>query len=76
MKLIATVNWHGPKGEFVLAGHDLPADLDEEHRTSLLETGGAAEVDDDYEPQDITTEDVADLSTVLDTDGDTNGRTG
>lgn len=55
-KLIATVNWHGPNGEFVEAGHDLP-ELDEENRTSLLETGGAEEVDDDYTPQDVASED-------------------
>lgn len=42
MVLKALVNIHGPDGELVKAGEEIPADWPEELVKSLKETGGAA----------------------------------
>ena len=50
-KAIAAVNYSGPNGEFVEAGHDIPdtvrAALTAEEFDELVATGGAVLVDQD-----------------------------
>ena len=41
MALLAKVNVHGPNGELVKAGEEIPSDWDEEFVKSLKESGGA-----------------------------------
>ena len=41
MALKAAVNVHGPKGELVKAGEDIPDDWPDDLKDSLKKTGGA-----------------------------------
>lgn len=62
-KRIAAVNITGPNGEILVAAdpdnNEIPDDWPEEFVTSLLETGGAVEVEDADTVADIVPEEEA-----------------